>query len=466
MVVIMFLTGHSKIKGGIMRKFFSLFIILFIFCLAMPMTGLAANTFRDVSKTYTFYEEVEYLSGKQIITGFEGGIFRPDLQVTRAEAAIMIGRALGLNGEPKNTKFSDVTANVTGSGYIASAIEKDILSGYSDGTYHPHANISRGQMAIILDRAFNLEDYHISNPFNDISSSKAAYQSILNAYALGIANGYSDGTYHPDATVSRGHFSAFLTRALEPSFRGEPGFAIESISGWKPGSSVAEVDVDHAWVVKFNDELDRTGRNMSDLRDNIYIVRERDNQRLRILDPSVNYDDPKFVRLRLAGLYDPNETYYLYISKELTSKMGNPLAETLKLKFHTNSPEYKLNKTSEQDGIKLEVMIDQTDEKVFAKVKATNVSNEPISYTGSSGCDRGIAADLYNDTKDGPVKVGGKWTTSLMCTLAIEYYKLQPGASIEILEVLYLPKEPVDGDIYVKAVFKDLSIRVILFINQ
>jgi hypothetical protein len=89
----------------------------------MPLTGLASGTFKDVSKTYTFYEEVEFLSSKQIITGFEGGIFRPDVQVTRAEAAIMIGRALGLDGEAKNTKFSDVTANVTGSGYIASAVE-------------------------------------------------------------------------------------------------------------------------------------------------------------------------------------------------------------------------------------------------------------------------------------------------------------------------------------------------------
>ncbi|MBB6444482.1 S-layer homology domain-containing protein [Bacillus benzoevorans] len=438
-----------------MRRFFSLFIILLIFFLAVPMTGLASGTFRDVSKTYTFYKEVEFLSSKQIITGFQGGIFRPDVQVTRAEAAIMIGRALGLNGEPRNTKFSDVTANVTGSGYIAAAVEKKIITGYSDGTYHPHENISRGQMAIILDRAFNLEDRHLSNPFQDISPSKAAYQSILNAYALGIANGYSDGTYRPEATVSRGHFSAFLTRALEPSFRGKPTFAIESVSGWEPGSSVAEVDIAHEWVVKFNDELDENWRNFENLRKNMYVVRERDNQRLDIFNPIISRDDPTSITLGLTALYDRNETYYLYITKDMTSKMGNPLAKPLKLKFHTNGPEYTINQTIEQDGIKLELAIDQSEEKVFAKVKATNVSSEPISYFGTNGCDKGIAADLFTDTKDGPVKIGSKWAPSgIACTLMIEHYVLQPGATIEILEVLYPPAEPVNGNIYVKAIFK------------
>ena len=48
----------------------------------------------------------------------------------------------------------------------------------------------------------------------------AAYQSILNVSANGIASGYSDGTYRPDLAVTRGQFSAFMARTLEPSFRG------------------------------------------------------------------------------------------------------------------------------------------------------------------------------------------------------------------------------------------------------
>ena len=45
----------------------------------------------------------------------------------------------------------------------------------------------------------------------------ASYQSILNVAFNGIASGYSDGTYRPDQSVTRGQFSAFMTRTLDDS---------------------------------------------------------------------------------------------------------------------------------------------------------------------------------------------------------------------------------------------------------
>ncbi len=174
--------------------------------------------FNDVSDGYTFYNEVGYLSSEQIITGFKDGTFKPDNTVTRSHAAIMIGRSLGLNGDPINTKFNDVTANVTGSGYIASAVRKGIITGFPDNTYRPNELVARGQMAIFLNRAFTLTTGQ-ANSFHDVSSNTAAYQSILDAVATGIADGYPDGSYRPDTSVTRGQFSAFMARALNPVYR-------------------------------------------------------------------------------------------------------------------------------------------------------------------------------------------------------------------------------------------------------
>ncbi len=185
-----------------------------------PNVAQAATEFKDVSPNYTFYYEVHYLSEKDVITGFSDGSFKPNQSVTRAQAAIMLGRALNLNGTPKNTKFKDVSAKVTGSGYIAAAVEKGIISGFPDGTYRPHDAVTRGQMAIFLNRAFPLEKGN-ENEFKDVSSNMAAYQSILNVTATGIANGYPDGTYRPNLAVTRGQFSAFMARTLEPAFRAE-----------------------------------------------------------------------------------------------------------------------------------------------------------------------------------------------------------------------------------------------------
>ncbi|WP_338452580.1 S-layer homology domain-containing protein [Niallia oryzisoli] len=200
-----------------MKKLIHLLVLVLVVSTFSPIAGKAAG-FSDVTTNYTFYDEVMYLSSNNFISGHTDGTFRPDQVVTRAQAAIMIGKALNLNGEPRNTNFIDVTSTVTGSGYIASAVERGIISGFPDGTYRPNDPVTRGQMAIFLNRAFTLTTGQ-ANSFNDVSANMAAYQAILNVSANGIASGYPDGSYRPDQPVTRGQFSAFLARTLEPSFR-------------------------------------------------------------------------------------------------------------------------------------------------------------------------------------------------------------------------------------------------------
>ncbi len=232
-----------------MKKFTSLVLFILVMGLVAPLNGHAAGEFKDVSTSYTFYDEVLYLSGEEVISGFSDGTFKPNHTVTRAQAAIMLGRALNLNGEARNTKFKDVTAYVTGSGYIAAAVEKGIISGFTDGTYRPHDAVTRGQMAIFLNRAFILAKGQ-KNGFSDVSSKMAAYQSILNVSANGIASGYGDGTYRPNQAVTRGQFSAFMARALEPTFRaGMVYFSDKNFKKLireilnKPAGSIAAVDM-------------------------------------------------------------------------------------------------------------------------------------------------------------------------------------------------------------------------------
>lgn len=430
-----------------MLKLLRLAAFVIVLCLWAPSAGLASG-FYDVSKAYTFYDEIEFLTSKQIITGYSDGSFKPEASVTRAEAAIMIGRALGLNGDPQDTHFNDVTANVTGSGYIASAVERGIISGFPDNTYRPYQPVTRAQMAIILDKAFTLKNAHPNNIFTDISENMIAYPSILNAYANGIVNGFSDATYKPDNRVVRGHFSAFLARAIDPSFRSNPGFAVESVSGWDQEAEVTEVDIDHEWMIRFNYELDEYG--LKNLYDYIYVVREGDSQP-EILEPII-YDNLKVVNLPLWNLYDFDETYTLFIKEGLTSKTGRPLAEPVAIKFHTNKPDFSVKQSVEQDGVQFDIMADPSYKKVYVKVKATNKSSQPIPYISGSGCDPGLDAALVTETADGPVKVGGKWSTAANCTLAIRELTLQPGESIGIVEVLYPPAQPFDEEIYLNAV--------------
>ena len=198
-----------------MRKvFISLLSILLVLG---AFTNVQAASFKDVPASSTFYKEINYLTSKKIISGYADGSFKPNEAVTRGQAATMISRALGLNGTQRTTKFKDVSKSNAASGHIQSAVDKGIIQGFSDGTFRPNQKVTRGQMAIFLVRAFNLTKT-TTVTFKDVSKSSAAYPYIGKLLAAKITSGYSDNTFRPDQAVTRGQFSAFMARALDPSF--------------------------------------------------------------------------------------------------------------------------------------------------------------------------------------------------------------------------------------------------------
>ncbi|KAA9015489.1 S-layer homology domain-containing protein [Niallia endozanthoxylica] len=198
----------------------SFLVVLLIFALNSFGGSALASTFTDLQEGQRFYEEMVYLEGEGIITGFPDETFRPDEEVTRAAAAIMIGRALDLDGKQRDTSFLDVSADQKASGYIAAAVEKGIIQGFEDNTYRPNQTVTRGQMAIFLSRAFELT-VESDASFKDISPSMKSYTHIKRIIAENLTQGYPDNTFRPDAKVTRAQFSAFLARALDDKFKVE-----------------------------------------------------------------------------------------------------------------------------------------------------------------------------------------------------------------------------------------------------
>ncbi len=198
------------------------FIVLVMTLLALTgfSSGVLAEetTFKDVKDYTSFYEEIMYLHGEEIIFGYEDDTFRPTEGVTRAAASAMIGRALGLDGTKRDSSFEDVPEQSFASGYIASAVEEGIINGYNDGTFRPNQLVTRGEMAIFISRAFDLTT-DTEAVFQDTAPSMASFEAIQTVYGNGIAKGFSDYHFYPYKTISRGEFSAFLARGVEDSFK-------------------------------------------------------------------------------------------------------------------------------------------------------------------------------------------------------------------------------------------------------
>jgi N-acetylmuramoyl-L-alanine amidase len=176
----------------------------------------AATSFLDISQNHRAYKEITYLAQGAIVSGELSGYFRPNRVVTRAEAAAMIGRALNLNGEKRPTQFKDVGSGNFASGYIQSAVEAKIITGYKDGTFNPDEPMNRGQMAVVICKAFNYD-------FGNTASGAAG--ALL---SKGIAQGMADGTFGLTKSITRADFSVFLARAINYKLRLTPTVAFTS----------------------------------------------------------------------------------------------------------------------------------------------------------------------------------------------------------------------------------------------
>lgn len=179
---------------------------------------LKSPMFSDVINSQRFADSIGYLSNRKQINGFEDDTFRPYANITRGEAAALIGRALGYSDEKTTTKFADVPASSFASGYIQKAVDAKIISGYSDGTFRPGNFVTRAEMAILITKAFDLQST-TTNKFKDVASSMSAFQAINALTATGVTTGYLDGTFKPYDNMTRADFSVFLARVQDDSFK-------------------------------------------------------------------------------------------------------------------------------------------------------------------------------------------------------------------------------------------------------
>lgn len=148
--------------------------------------------------------------------------FCPDAAVTRAEMAVFLSRALDDQVEPTTGLgvFADVPTNVWYTDAIARMVELGITTGYEDGTYRPNAPVSRGEMAVFLDRAFeSLASDGDLAPFVDVPAEAFFAPATDALFDAGVTLGCQADplAYCPLDAVSRAEMASFLARVLAPT---------------------------------------------------------------------------------------------------------------------------------------------------------------------------------------------------------------------------------------------------------
>ena len=150
------------------------------------------------------------------IVGYGNGEVRPQNNITRAEVATIFFRLLTDDVRDENltktNRYSDVTRADWYNTAVSTLSSMGIITGYPDGTFRPNAAITRAEFAAIAAR-FDSNGDKTTAKFTDIASHWAK-DEISIAYNNGWINGYPDGTFGPQRDITRAETMTLVNRVL------------------------------------------------------------------------------------------------------------------------------------------------------------------------------------------------------------------------------------------------------------
>ncbi|MFD1887806.1 S-layer homology domain-containing protein [Paenibacillus wenxiniae] len=176
---------------------------------------------------------VQKLRDQGIIQGQSDTQFAPATGVTRAEFAAMLTRALGVSGQTyrtSNRSFSDVPASAWYATAVQTATDAGWIKGDERGHFRPDAQITRQEMAVMLQRAWNevMANHDASATANRTSTQRLtdtssianwAQPAVNQLYTAGLIEGNAKGRFEPARSLNRAESAAIISRLIDEATR-------------------------------------------------------------------------------------------------------------------------------------------------------------------------------------------------------------------------------------------------------
>lgn len=161
----------------------------------------------------------EMLNGEDhyaYLLGYEDGTVRPNGSISRAEVATVLFRLLKddvrMQNLTKDNAYSDVSDTAWYAAAVSTLSKMGVISGYPDGTFRPNAPITRAEFAAMIAR-FDETAKSADTPFTDISGHWAENE-ISKAYGNGWIKGSSKTVFCPESNLTRAETATLLNRVL------------------------------------------------------------------------------------------------------------------------------------------------------------------------------------------------------------------------------------------------------------
>ena len=148
------------------------------------------------------------------LNGYGGGLFGPDDHMTRAQAAQMFYNLLLDQEVSAAVRFTDVPADAWYARAVETLASLGMVEGVGGGKFAPERTITRAEFTVMAMRFARLPEGG-ENPFSDVTSSDWFYDQVVGAVQYGWITGYTDGTFRPEATITRAEVTAITNRLLD-----------------------------------------------------------------------------------------------------------------------------------------------------------------------------------------------------------------------------------------------------------
>lgn len=373
----------KTIKG---RKFVATAATAALVASAIVPVASASTEFKDTSKISDWAAKaVDFLVAKEVLVGDEAGNFIPQGELTRGQAAKILALTLDLKVDLKaSSTFADAKGHWSDA-YIAAIVahNKDIITGFEDGTFRADGKITREQFAKMVVEAFEIELDETKEvaAFTDVSEWATKYVQVL--ASQGIVTGLGGTKFGGTDTLTREQGAVFAHRTLVEDVREKVADKVVAVTTASKVESVTATNLKQV-VVTFDGTVDAA------------TATDKENysiEGLAIQSASLS-EDGKSVTLTLVGTF-------------------------------TNQVEYKLSFSNIKAGTK-EITASQykftpVDAALPTVTNVTALGNQTLSVTFSEPIKSANASNFTIDGKVvvGDVKVSGKTViVKLYTTLA------------------------------------------------
>ena len=152
------------------------------------------------------------------LIGYSDGTVRPNGRITRAEVATIFFRLLTDDARQRNcsseNNFSDVSADKWYNNAVSTLCHMGVLGGYSDGTFRPNAPITRAEFAKIAVSFSQANGSAVYSYFTDVKTTDWFAPYVTAAKDSSLIEGYSDGSFKPENRITRAEACTIVNRVL------------------------------------------------------------------------------------------------------------------------------------------------------------------------------------------------------------------------------------------------------------